>query len=72
MKCSNKKESFRLEVDYGKPYSQKVNSECELRNELLKLKDMNENDDFGYLDLEIYKGKKDVTDKMFEKLKIVD
>ena len=72
MKCSNKKESFTLEVDYGKPYSKKISSECKLKKELLELKDLEESGEVAYLDLYIYKGKKDVTDKMFKKLKILD
>lgn len=61
---------FRLVVDFGKPYEEEFSSESALRKELLRLKDLS-NDDTG--DVYIYDSKdKDITDKMFKKLKIME
>jgi hypothetical protein len=61
---------YTLEVDYGNPYSEEVNSDAELKAKLLKLKDMAENEEVAYMDIFIFQGKKDVTSKMFKKLRL--
>ena len=62
---------YKIVVDYGKPYEIKVNSDSQLKKELLKLKRKAEREDHPYFDINIYDEKgKDVTDKMFDKLKI--
>ena len=63
---------YIIEVDLGKPYTIKVNSDSQLKKELLKLKRKAEKEDFAYFDVTVIDEKgNDVTDKMLEKFNIV-
>lgn len=62
---------YTIVVDYGIPYDIKVNSDTKLKKELKKLKNIAEKEEHPHFDLNIYDSKdRDVTDKMFRKLKI--
>lgn len=62
---------YKLEIDYGKPYTEEVPTLKEVKKILLKLKDMTENDDVPYMEIDIFDGKgKLITDKIFKKLRL--
>lgn len=62
---------YKLEIDYGKPYTEEVSSMKNLKKTLLKLKDMTENEDVPYMDIDIFNQKgKLITEKIFKKLRL--
>ena len=57
---------FKLIVDYGKPYEQEINTDEELEEELLKLKEMAESGEYPNLDVKILNEKgEDITENQF-------
>lgn len=66
---------YKITVDTGVPYDIDVNSDKELKKELMKLKkEVQDNpDDYPYAETNVYdENDNDVTDKMFKKLKIME
>jgi len=45
--------NYKIVVDYGKPFEIDVNTELELKQELDKLKELNNSEDFAYFDIDI-------------------
>jgi hypothetical protein len=64
---------YKLVTDFGKPDEKVVIGDSALKKELMKLKSMADSGDYAQADTWIYDEKgKDITGKMFKKLKVVD
>jgi hypothetical protein len=66
------KAKYELVVDYGKPYSEYHKTLASLKDALIKLDKYYENNsqDLPYFDVFIYENNIDVTEKIFQKLKL--
>ena len=58
---------YTIVVDYGKPFEIKVNSEAELKRELIKLKKQATTEEYPFFDVNIYGvNNKDITNEVFK------
>ncbi len=66
------KSKYELNVDYGKPYTEFPKDLKALKSALQKLQKYAETTDVPYMDITIFdlKKEKDVTDKIFKKLRL--
>ena len=63
---------YRLLVNYGKPFEEKLNSKEELFNRLKELEKQNDKEDYPYFDVFIYDNKdKDFTEEMFKEFELM-
>lgn len=49
-----KNKKYIIEIDYGKPYTEEVNTEEEVFKILKELEDKNQKEDYAYFDINIY------------------
>lgn len=64
---------YKVVIDYGYPFSVSADSDSELKKVLFKYKRMandKKKDKYPFFDIWVYENNKDVTDKVFKKLKI--
>lgn len=57
---------YKLIIDYGKPFIESFDNEELVFNRLLELEELNNNEDLPYIDIKVFKGKKDITEDIFK------